>query len=384
MAFSPRVVCGIFGSALTFALGGLGAGCGEAKDDFDNGTNHTTGGSAGAGVSGSSGSAGSAGSGVTGGTGSGGVATGGQGGAMAGAGNAMAGTGASTSGSGGTGPSGGSGGTGVGGTGGGSGGTGVGGMGGIAPTTGCGAATWPPGDGMTLQTLDVAGTARQYIVQLPAAYDPARPYRLVFAWHGRTGTAAQVARNFYGLETALGSSTIFVSGQGLGTEADPADTGWPNTNGVDVAFVRALYASLSSSYCVDQNRVMSVGMSYGGIMSYTLACQMSDVFRAIAPIAGASFGGGRGATCGTKPVAVWAAHGTADMDVTYANGESAKNSYVTRNHCQMTTQPVEPQPYCTSYDGCDAGYPVVWCVHDGAHIIPSWSGAAIATFFQQF
>jgi poly(3-hydroxybutyrate) depolymerase len=272
----------------------------------------------------------------------------------------------------------------TGGAGGAAGGGAAGGAGGIAPTQGCGADTWPPGDGATLLTLDVAGTPREYIVQIPAAYAPDVPYRLVFAWHGRTGTAAQVARNFYGLEMPLGSSTIFVSAQGLGTDTDPADTGWPNTDGRDIAFVRALLDSLSSSYCVDRNRIMSVGMSYGGMMSYTLGCQMGDVFRAIAPIAGASFGGGRGGTCGTNPVAVWAAHGSADETVTFASGESAMNGYVTRNHCQTTAEPVEPQPYCTSYDGCDPGYPVVWCVHDGGHTVPTWTGPAIATFFQQF
>jgi poly(3-hydroxybutyrate) depolymerase len=81
---------------------------------------------------------------------------------------------------------------------------------------------------------------------------------------------------------------------------------------------------------------------------------------------------------------VLAVHGTADDQVTFMSGESAKNSYVTRNGCQMTAQPVEPQPYCTQYDGCTSGYPVVWCVHDGGHTIPQWSGAAIATFFEQF
>ncbi|HEX6276073.1 MAG TPA: prolyl oligopeptidase family serine peptidase [Polyangiaceae bacterium] len=364
---SPRTVGGIFAGAMTVALA---TACSESSKGFEN---RGPGGTAGAGTSGSSGSSGTSGSGTSSGgatSGSGGSAAGG---ATAGSGNPTAGDGGTTSGSGGTAPRGGAGGSGA--------GTG-GGTAGMAPTMGCTAATWPPGDGMALQTIDVAGTSREYIVQLPAAYEPTHPHRLVFAWHGRTGTATQVARNFYGLENALGASTIFVSGQGLGTESDPADTGWPNTNGQDVAFVRALVTSLSASYCIDSNRVMSVGMSYGGIMSYTLACQMSDVFRAIAPIAGASFG--RGGACGTNPVAVWAAHGTADLDVTFMNGETAKNAYVTRNHCQQTGQPVEPQPYCTSYDGCDAGYPVVFCVHDGGHTIPQWTGPAIAAFFQQF
>jgi poly(3-hydroxybutyrate) depolymerase len=252
--------------------------------------------------------------------------------------------------------------------------------------------TWPPGDGTTVQSMDVDGTAREYIVQIPSAYDTNRPYRLVFAWHGRTGTAGQVARNYYGLQNPLGDSTIFVSGQGLGTEMDAADTGWPNTNGQDIAFVRALVASLSSSYCIDQNRIMSVGMSYGGIMSYHIACNMPDVFRAIAPIAGAAFGG-RSQTCGTDTIAVWGAHGTTDETVTYMSGESARDAYVTRNRCQTTTAPLAPSPCpatasdgcsCVQYQGCDAGYPVVWCSHSGGHTIPQWTGPGIAAFFQQF
>jgi poly(3-hydroxybutyrate) depolymerase len=368
------------GCALALALG---VACTDGTTGFEDGDGGgAPGGAAGSGVSG--GMAGNAGStSSSGGTGmtTGGTTSGGQGGTSAGTGaSGMSGT--DSGGAGGSGATdGGSAGMGTAGMG--TAGMGTAGMGGMAPTSGCGAATWPPGDGMALQTIDVGGTPREYIVQLPSAYDPNHPYRLIFAWHGRTGTAAQIARNFYNLETTLGATTIFVSGQGLGTAEDPADTGWPNTNGQDVTFVRTLLASLSSSYCIDENRIMSVGMSYGGIMSYHLGCQMSDVFRAIAPIAGASFGG-RGQTCGTNPVAVLAVHGTADDQVTFANGESAKNSYVTRNGCMMTAQPVEPQPYCTQYDGCTSGYPVVWCVHDGGHTIPQWSGPAIATFFQQF
>jgi hypothetical protein len=38
-----------------------------------------------------------------------------------------------------------------------------------------------------------------------------------------------------------------------------------------------------------------------------------------------------------------------------------------------------------SYDGCDSGYPVVWCPVDGeGHTIPSFAAAAIATFLGQF
>ena len=135
--------------------------------------------------------------------------------------------------------------------------------------------------------IDVAGTSRSYIVTLPANYNASQPHPLVFTLHGRTGTAMQIARgNHYNLKSRM-TNAIFVAGQGLGTTADPADTGWPNTNGQDIAFVRALLAWMNANYCVDQARVFSTGFSYGGIMSHTIGCQMSDVFRAIAPMAGA-------------------------------------------------------------------------------------------------
>jgi poly(3-hydroxybutyrate) depolymerase len=262
------------------------------------------------------------------------------------------------------------------------------GTGGAVASTGCGKTTWPASD-MTY-TIDVSGTSRSYILSLPANYDNTQPHQLVFAWHGRTGTAMQIANGrFYNLKMAgRMPNAIFVAGQGLGTTTAPTDTGWPNTNGQDIAFVRAALTYLNANLCVDQARVFSVGFSYGGIMSHTIGCQMSDTFRAIAPIAGARFGGGGGGnTCLTRPIAAWMTHGMLDSQssggVDFTAGESARDRVVTLNHCTTTTAPVDPSP-CVVYQGCDAGYPVQWCPHTGAHTIPSFAAAAIATFFNQF
>jgi poly(3-hydroxybutyrate) depolymerase len=253
-------------------------------------------------------------------------------------------------------------------------------------TTGCGATTWPAGDQM--YTLDVGGISRTYIVGLPSGYNASKPERLVFAFHGRTGTAMQIAgtgtRGYYGLRSMM-PDTIFVAPQGLGTATDPADTGWPNTGGQDIAFVRAMIASLSARYCIDQGRIFSTGFSYGGIMSHTIACQMSDVFRAVAPMAGAMFGR---PTCLTHPIAAWMTHGSMDTSasggVDFSAGQTARDRIVTLNHCQTTTTTVGPDPMCVSYNGCDAGYPVNWCPHTGAHMIPSFAAAGISAFFMQF
>jgi len=234
--------------------------------------------------------------------------------------------------------------------------------------------------------IDVAGTSRSYIVTLPANYNASQPHPLVFTWHGRTGTAMQIARgNHYNLKSRM-TNAIFVAGQGLGTTMDPADTGWPNTGGQDIAFVRAALAWMNANYCIDQARVFSTGFSYGGIMSHTIGCQMSDLFRAIAPMAGARTGGG---SCLTRPIAAWMTHGTTDSStsggVNFSAGESARDRVLTLNHCTATTMTVPPTTsMCVAYDGCDGGYPVHWCPFTGGHTIPPFAAEGIANFFLQF
>lgn len=248
-------------------------------------------------------------------------------------------------------------------------------------TDGCGATSWPEAGP---QTLDVDGTMREFIVALPDGYDANAPQRLVFAFHGRTGTAEQIASGFgggyYGLSSRM-QNTIFVAPQGLGTDEDPSDTGWPNSGGQDIAFVEAMLAHLESSYCVDAARIFSVGFSYGGIMSNTIACQMGSRFRAVAPMAGALFSFGQNACIG-EPVAAWFTHGSADTTITPDQGESARDALLATNGCEMTTTPVEPSP-CVEY-ACPAQYPVHWCLHDGAHTLPDFAGDAVAAFFERF
>ena len=92
-------------------------------------------------------------------------------------------------------------------------GTGTGGA--AMPSAGCG--TTPTTTAETTFMIDVAGTSRSYIVTLPANYNASQPHPLVFTWHGRTGTAMQIARgNHYNLKSRM-TNAIFVAGQGLGT-----------------------------------------------------------------------------------------------------------------------------------------------------------------------
>jgi len=252
-------------------------------------------------------------------------------------------------------------------------GAGSGGSGGATPSAGCGKA--PPMSGRF--SVDVGGTMREYILAVPDNYDSNRAYRLIFGWHPRGGTAEQVATGFgggyYGLESRANGSAIFVSPEGI-------DMGWANTGGRDIAFLRGMLDRFRAELCIDQGRIFSTGFSYGGMMSYAVGCAMGDVFRAIAPMSGALYSG---CEDGTNPVAMWGSHGDADTVVPLENGRSARDIFIERNHCDAATTPVEPSP-CVSYQGCDAGYPLVWCEFSGGHALPSNSGQSIWNFFSQF
>ena len=255
-------------------------------------------------------------------------------------------------------------------------GTSAGGNTSTAP--GCGSAntTSPCSKSGTTCSLNVNNTARTYYVQLPSGYSSSKPYPVVFQFHWMGGTAEQ-ALTMYNLNSGL--PAIYVTPQGL---TENGNTGWANTNGQDIAFTKAMLADVQSKYCVDNARIFSTGFSYGGMMSFAVGCEMSDVFRAIAPMSGALYSD---FNCkGTGPhIAMWGSHGLSDTVVPIADGRSARDKILQQDHCGTQTTPIDPSP-CVSYQGCDAGYPVTWCEFDGTHQMPSFASSAIVAFFKQF
>jgi poly(3-hydroxybutyrate) depolymerase len=223
-------------------------------------------------------------------------------------------------------------------------------------------------------TIDVGGSLREYILDVPSDYDPNKPYKLVFAWHFRGGNAQGIADGgYYGLKTLANQSAIFVAAEGI-------DAGWANPGDRDIAFTRAMVERFKNTLCVDGGRIFSVGWSYGGMFSFALGCGMADVFRAIAPMSGSLWSG---CADGTDPIAAWIAHGTYDDVVGIDAGRQARDVVLARNHCSQDTVATDPTP-CVAYQGCDAGYPVVWCEWGGGHGTPDFAPAAIWDFFSQF
>lgn len=240
-------------------------------------------------------------------------------------------------------------------------------------SAGCGA---PAGLSSGRHSINVAGLNREYILDVPSNYNPNDPYRLVFAWHWRGGSADNVAsEQFYGLKGQANGSAIFVAPDRI-----PADNGWPNTNGRDMEFLRAMLAEFKSELCIDEDRIFSLGWSYGGMMSFAVGREMADTFRAIAPASGALW---TPYNDSGLPMAAWITHGTSDSVVGYSSGEEARDLYVQANSCSNTTVPVQPAG-CVEYQGCEVGHPVVWCPFNGGHSTPSYYSSAVWQFFSRF
>lgn len=120
------------------------------------------------------------------------------------------------------------------------------------------------------KTVDVNGEAREYILGVPDNYDPNTPHRLVFAFHGLTGNMEDTAESgFMYLEQFSEGTTVFVAPQGLD---DGFGTGWPNPEGRDVNFIDVIVENALSEMCIDEAQIFSTGFSYGGGISYALAC----------------------------------------------------------------------------------------------------------------
>ena len=239
-----------------------------------------------------------------------------------------------------------------------------------APSAGCGKT--PTLVSGTNSSLVTNNKDRQFIVQIPSAYDVQNPYPLIFTFHALGGSASQIARGgagtsaYYGLSALANGTAIFVSPNGQTTNIRNS-LGWANEGGEDVAFVDAILKTVSDDLCIDTSRVFSTGFSYGAAMSYALACARADVFRAVAVMSGNPLSG---CDPGTKPIGYYQQHGTNDTVLSIARATPMRDKFARLNGCQALS--IEPQAAAVGiakavYNGCNSEFPTTWVVFDGPH-----------------
>ncbi len=254
-------------------------------------------------------------------------------------------------------------------------------------------------------TLINNGIERVYRVYAPDDLDPAELVPLVFVLHGGGGDARgaeQITQSGFN-RLADRDHFIVVYPEGLdkhwidGRAANANETRGPDD---DVAFFAALIDQIAADYPIDRRRVYATGISNGGIMSYRLACDLSDQIAAIAAVT-ANLWEGYEATCTPlRPIPVLILNGTDDplikwdggpirmlgRDTNRGNFRSTDDTvayWLANNHCtgepEITELPdLDPDDHTrvthTRYTSCDAGSVVeLYTITGGGH---TWPGGA--------
>lgn len=130
---------------------------------------------------------------------------------------------------------------------------------------------------------------RTYYLYVPSKSDKPRP--LVIVLHGGGGSPKNIAETTGFSE--LAKQKDFMVAYPLGTGRFPTWNagkccGYAERSDIDdVGFIDQMLADIKTKVQVDNTRIYATGMSNGGMMSYRLACERSNVFAAIAPVAGA-------------------------------------------------------------------------------------------------
>ena len=164
------------------------------------------------------------------------------------------------------------------------------------------------------------GLERTYLLDLPDANTEGLP--LVLVLHGYV-SSAQLIRGYSGWsDIAENGEAVICYPQG--TADDFGINHWNANLGIsetdDIGFLAALVEFLQESYELSPECTYTCGMSNGGFMSYTLACERPDLFRAIGSVTGNMSAYDQLNCDPSNVLPVIHLHGTLDPTVSYNQG----------------------------------------------------------------
>ena len=228
------------------------------------------------------------------------------------------------------------------------------------------------------RSVVVDGLNRSYLLHIPPDLDVTRPAPVVLVFHGFGSTAAQVRlqTSFDSAANANGFIVLYPIGTG-----DPNRLSWNAGECCgsaveeavdDTAFVRGILSDVETIAGVDPKRVYATGYSNGGMLSYRLACEMSDTFAAVAPVAGVLLS----SPCEPEyPVSLVHVHGLSDTVVFFTGGEGACRECPSMPPVQTGVE------RWTHLDGCS---PVPQVKSTGLSTLTAYSGCRDSTAVQLY
>lgn len=245
----------------------------------------------------------------------------------------------------------------------------------------------PAAPGRADEQVDVAGSPRSYLLEVPPGYDGETPVPLIVNLHGSGSTAEQQVLYSDLAAVAAEEGAVVATPDGQGERQQFS----LQPDGVDVALVEALLDELGARLCVDEDRLAAVGISNGAALSAVSGCALGDRLASIGLVA---------ATVGPLDcapevrVSVIAFHGTDDQVVPYGGGqidssggqndgidvlpaEDGIAAWARQDGCDPgpASQEVAPDVELLAFEDCPDGLAVqLYRVEGAGHV---WPGSAI-------
>lgn len=175
------------------------------------------------------------------------------------------------------------------------------------------------------RTLQVGDLQRTYFLHIPAGLNNQQPVPLVFVFHGfsESGFQARLYTGFDRIANLNGFIVVYPDGSGSTSALSwngSGCCGYALDNNIDEdAFVRAIITDIKTIAALDPKRIYAAGFSNGALLTYRLACTMSETFAAVAPAAGVLMY----TPCQpSQPVSLLHIHGMTDSIVPFDGGGS--------------------------------------------------------------
>ena len=161
---------------------------------------------------------------------------------------------------------------------------------------------------------------REFILYVPASYNPNSSAPLVFSFHGLGGNA-QLQMDDHDFRPVADTAGFIIAhplgapiiGQGI--------RGWNFGNDTlpdDVKFTSEMIDTIAADFNINPDRIYACGMSFGGFFSIYLAGQLSHRIASVASVAGTMINNVTdSAFVPNRPIALLEIHGTNDNNVSY-------------------------------------------------------------------
>ena len=182
--------------------------------------------------------------------------------------------------------------------------------------------------GMQKCDLKHDGLDRYYFIYKPDNLNTNISVPVLFALHGYGSSALShlTYTNYFPLADRDNFIVLYPQGATTPTLSSHWNVGgWTSKSTVkDIEFIETIIDLVKSKIQIDERRIYSSGMSNGGYMSYSLACNLGNKIAAIASVTGSMTPETYDDCNPGKPISILQIHGLQDFTVPYTGAPFSK------------------------------------------------------------